>query len=175
MENEQRSLALQQASIAKDIQLKDAEIELKKTEADKSRKDALYTEALTETENELREARKKTQEQLVLYQTNEGTKAVVWEKSKWELEWLGLGTFTAKPKEGDYTTGIFTVLGKKAFAISRGGIKLNGFNLANIDNARMTILANASDYNVPVSINTKIDFMPYTLSVANEKNDNKIS
>lgn len=58
VENERRSLALQQASMAKDIQLKDAEIELKKTEADKSRKDALYTEALTETENELREARK---------------------------------------------------------------------------------------------------------------------
>lgn len=58
VENQRRSLALQQASMAKDIQLKDAEIELKKTEADKSRKDALYTEALTETENELREARK---------------------------------------------------------------------------------------------------------------------
>lgn len=58
IENQRKSLALQQASMAKDIQLKDAEIELKKTEADKSRKDALYTEALTETENELREARK---------------------------------------------------------------------------------------------------------------------
>ena len=58
VENERRSLALQQASMAKDIQLKDAEIELKKTEADKSRKDALYTEALTETENELRAFRK---------------------------------------------------------------------------------------------------------------------
>jgi hypothetical protein len=58
MENQRKTLALQQVSTAKDIQLKDAEIELKKTEADKSRKDALYTEALTETENELREARK---------------------------------------------------------------------------------------------------------------------
>lgn len=58
VENERRSLALQQASMAKDIQLKDAEIKLKNTEADKSRKEALYTEALTETENELREARK---------------------------------------------------------------------------------------------------------------------
>lgn len=58
VENERRSLALQQASMAKDIQLKDAEIKLKNTEADKSRKEALYTEALTETEDELREARK---------------------------------------------------------------------------------------------------------------------
>lgn len=58
VENERRSLALQHASIAKDIQLKDAEIELKKTEADKSRKDALYTEALTETEDELRAFKK---------------------------------------------------------------------------------------------------------------------
>lgn len=57
VENQRRSLALQQASMAKDIQLKDAEIELKKTEADKSRKDALYTEALTETENILRSAK----------------------------------------------------------------------------------------------------------------------
>lgn len=57
VENQRKSLALQQASAAKDIQLKDAEIELKKTEADKSRKEALYTEALTETENTLRNAR----------------------------------------------------------------------------------------------------------------------
>lgn len=57
VENERRGLALQQTSMAKDIQLKDAEIELKKTEADKSRKDALYTEALTETENILRDAK----------------------------------------------------------------------------------------------------------------------
>lgn len=57
VENQRKSLALQQASAAKDIQLKDAEIELKKTEADKSRKEALYTEALTETENMLRNAR----------------------------------------------------------------------------------------------------------------------
>ena len=58
VENQRKALALQQASMAKDIQLKDAEIKLKNTEADKSRKEALYTEALTETENELREARK---------------------------------------------------------------------------------------------------------------------
>lgn len=58
VENERRSLALQQASMAKDIQLKDAEIELKKTEADKSRKEALYTQALTETEDTLREFKK---------------------------------------------------------------------------------------------------------------------
>lgn len=57
IENERKSLALQQASMAKDIQLKDAEIELKQTEADKSRKDALYTEALTKTENILRNAK----------------------------------------------------------------------------------------------------------------------
>ena len=58
VENQRKALALQQASMAKDIQLKDAEIELKEKEADKAGKEALYTEALTETENELREARK---------------------------------------------------------------------------------------------------------------------
>lgn len=57
VENQRRSLALQQASIAKDIQLKDAEIELKEKEADKAGQEALYTEALKETEDELREAR----------------------------------------------------------------------------------------------------------------------
>lgn len=57
VENQRRSLALQQASMAKDIQLKDAEIELKEKEADKAGKEALYTEALTETEDILRNAK----------------------------------------------------------------------------------------------------------------------
>jgi hypothetical protein len=57
VENQRKSLALQQASMAKDIQLKDAEIELKEKEADKAGKEALYTEAITETENILRNAK----------------------------------------------------------------------------------------------------------------------
>lgn len=57
VENQRKALALQQTSMAKDIQLKDAEIDLKKKEADKVGKEALYTEALTATENILRNAR----------------------------------------------------------------------------------------------------------------------
>ena len=57
VENQRKALALQQASMAKDIQLKDVEIELKKKEAEKVGKDSLYTEALTETENILRSAK----------------------------------------------------------------------------------------------------------------------
>lgn len=57
VENQRKSLALQQVSMAKDIQLKDAEIELKEKEADKAGKEALYTEALTETEDILRNAK----------------------------------------------------------------------------------------------------------------------
>lgn len=57
IENQRKSLALQQASMAKDIQLKDAEIELKKKEADRTGKEALYTEALKETEDILRNAK----------------------------------------------------------------------------------------------------------------------
>lgn len=57
VENQRKSLALQQTSMAKDIQLKDAEIRLKEKEADKAGKEALYTEALTETEDILRNAK----------------------------------------------------------------------------------------------------------------------
>lgn len=57
VENQKKALALQQASMAKDIQLKDAEIELKKKEAEKAGKESLYTEALTETEDVLRNAK----------------------------------------------------------------------------------------------------------------------
>lgn len=57
VENQRKALALQQASMAKDIQLKDAEIELKKKEAEKAGKESLYTAALTETENILRNAK----------------------------------------------------------------------------------------------------------------------
>lgn len=121
----------------------------------------------------LEDAWKATKEQLKLYQDNTGAKVYKWDNTKWELEWLGYGTFTAKPKTGDYTTGIFTVGNKDAFEIARGGIKLNSFNLANIDEARTTILKNAPNYNVPVSINTDINILPYTLSVADATNDNK--
>ena len=121
----------------------------------------------------LEDAWKVTKEQLRLYQDNTGAKAYKWDNTKWELEWLGNGTFTAKPKTGDYITGIFTVANKDAFEIARGGIKLNSFDLANIDEARMTILKNAPNYNVPVSINTDINKPPYTLSVADATNDNK--
>lgn len=121
----------------------------------------------------LEDAWKATKEQLRLYQDNTGAKAYNWDSTKWELEWLGYGTFTAKPKIGDYITGIFTVGNKDAFEIARGGIKLNSFNLANIDEARMTILKNAPNYNVPISINTDINILPYTLSVADAINDNK--
>lgn len=57
VENQRKALALQQTSMVKDIQLKDAEIELKEKEADKAGKEALYTEALTETEDILRNAK----------------------------------------------------------------------------------------------------------------------
>jgi hypothetical protein len=57
VENQRKALALQQTSMAKDIQLKDAEIELKKKEAEKVGKESLYTEALTETEDVLRNAK----------------------------------------------------------------------------------------------------------------------
>ena len=57
VENQRKALALQQTSMAKDIQLKDAEIDLKKREAEKVGKESLYTEALTDTENILRNAR----------------------------------------------------------------------------------------------------------------------
>lgn len=121
----------------------------------------------------LEDAWKVTKEQLRLYQDNTGAKAYKWDSTKWELEWLGYGTFTAKPKTGDYITGIFTVGNKDAFEIARGGIKLNSFDLANIDEARTTILKNAPNYNVPISINTDINILPYTLSVADATNDNK--
>lgn len=121
----------------------------------------------------LEDAWRVTKEQLKLYETNAGDKVYKWDSTKWELEWLGYGTFTAKPKAGDYTTGIFTVKNKDAHEIARGGIKLNSFSLANIDEARMTILKKASNYNTPVSINTDINILPYTLSVANAVNDNR--
>lgn len=57
VENQRKALSLQLTSMVKDLQLKDAEIELKKKEAEKAGKEALYTEALTETEDILRNAK----------------------------------------------------------------------------------------------------------------------
>lgn len=121
----------------------------------------------------LEDAWKKVQEQLIIYDSNTGTKQAIWEESKWELEWLGLGTFTAKPKQGDYTTGLFAVENKAAYSIARGGIKLNKFELKLIDDARLTILAKAAEYNVPLNVNTDINTMPYNASIGIETNDNK--
>ena len=132
----------------------------------------------TDAENE-EEAIKILKDELVLYSETTGNGTYAWDETMWSFEWKGAGRLFATPKVGGVGTTpawngvVTTVASKAAYGLSRGGIKINKFNLADIDDARMTILRNASDYATPVSVNTDLASTPYVYSVGNTPNDNK--
>lgn len=117
-------------------------------------------------------------EQVVLYQGNDQTEAKIYTKytpGAWTYEYLGKGVLYAKPvpEKKDWTGNLYVLPGKTGWTISRSGIKLNQFNLSNIDDARLIILSKATEYNTPVSVNYDIGMDPYIYSVGSTQNDNK--
>lgn len=132
----------------------------------------------TDAENE-EEAIKILKNELILYNGTTGTNAYVWDESMWSFDWKGAGRLFATPKIGGVGTVpawngvVATIASKNAYNLSRGGIKLNQFNLSNIDDARLLILSKSTEYTTPVSINNDIPLDPYIYSVGNVQNDNK--
>ena len=68
---------------------------------------------------------------------------------------------------------ITTVANKGAYELSRGGIKIDQFDLSNIDQARLTILSKSMEFNTPLNLNSEIAEEPYIYSIASATNDNK--
>lgn len=112
--------------------------------------------------------------QVILYQNEEPYK---WERENWKFDWRGDGLIyiTAIPTTmgGTWTGVVQSTVAKPAYNITRGGIKLNSFDLSFIDNARMKILSLAQNYSTPLNINDEMPHEPYIFSVANAQNDNK--
>lgn len=112
--------------------------------------------------------------QVVIYQNK---KPYRWVRENWTFDWRGNGLIfvTAKPttQGGSWKAAAESTVAQAAYNISRGGIKLNSFELPLIDNARLKILSCAESYSTPVSINVDIPYEPYIFSVGSTQNDNK--
>lgn len=131
----------------------------------------------TDAENE-KEAIKIFKEQVVLYQGADQTEAkpyTKYSKGAWVYRYMGAGVLYANPvpESKDWTDKLYVLPTKTGVAISRSGIKLNQFNLSNIDDARLKILSKATEYTTPVSVNYDIGSDPYIYSVGSTQNDNK--
>ena len=132
----------------------------------------------TEATNE-EEAIKIFKDQVVLYQANSNTDTFTpytsYTPGAWVYKYTGNGVLYAKPAKGrqDWKGNLYVSNTKTGWAISRSGIKLNQFELKNIDNARLKILSKATEYTKPVNVNTDIPLDPYIYSVGNVQNDNR--
>lgn len=113
-------------------------------------------------------------DQAVIYQNGNPYR---WVREDWTFDWRGNGLIFATPKPntqgGSWTAAAGSTIAQPAYNISRGGIKLNNFELPLIDNARLKILSLAENYSTPVSINVDIPYEPYVFSVGSTLNDNK--
>lgn len=134
----------------------------------------IQTEATTEEE-----AIKIFKEQVVLYQAESSTATFTaytkYTAGAWVYKYFGNGVLYAKPvrEKKDWKGNLYTSNSRTGWAISRTGIKLNQFELKNIDNARLKILSKATEYSTPVNVNTDIPLDPYIFSVGKTQNDNK--
>lgn len=113
-------------------------------------------------------------EQVILYQNGKPYK---WQKENWKFDWRGDGLIFVKAIPtiaGATWTGVIqSTIAKPAYNISRGGIKLNSFELSLIDKARMKILSLAENYSTPLNINEEMPYEPYVFSVGKTQNDNR--
>ena len=116
--------------------------------------------------------------ELILYNETTGKTVYKWDSSMWSFEWRGAGRLFATPKVATgnipaWTSVVTTVVSKGAYNLSRGGIKLNKFDLSNIDEARLRILSKALEFNTPLNVNSDIPLDPYIYSINSVTNDNK--
>lgn len=125
--------------------------------------------------NNLNEAWDELIKNAILYKNNTGSQPYVWDENDWKTEWNEKEKrLNLTPKIGSGTDkGIFIVVDKSSYAISRESIQLNQFGLEQIDKARMTILGKAAEYNVPVNMNTDIPQEPYAYTYNTMSNQNK--
>lgn len=117
----------------------------------------------------------KIAENIILYKNSTASAQYEWNKADWSVQWnQNEGVMKLTPQKGAASNaGIYAVSGKKSELVSRTNIKINQFPLKNIDDARLTILSKATDYQTPVQMDKDIPQAPYmyTYGTANNNND----
>lgn len=125
--------------------------------------------------NDENDAWGKIAKNIILYKNAAASAQYDWNKADWSIEWSqNEGVMKLTPKKGATSNaGIYTVENKKSELVGRTSIKINRFPLKNIDDARLTILSKATNYQTPVQMDTDIPQAPYkyTYGVANNNND----
>lgn len=113
---------------------------------------------------------------IILYKsTTSVTDLYAWTRSDWVEAWNNetkMYALTPAKRTGS-NLGIATTNNQLSQEVSRDGIKINQFELEQIDAARMTILSKATEYNVPLQMDTEIPQEPYRYSYGTESNKNK--
>lgn len=111
---------------------------------------------------------------VILYKTGSTNKKYEWNEADWKIQWdQKTKQLKMNPKTGSGTdVGIQTVAKKESYEISRDSIQINGFELKEIDDARMSILGKAAQYNTPLVMDTEIPQAPYSFSYNAVNNNN---
>lgn len=130
--------------------------------------------ATTPKANSVEEAWDIVIKNVILYKTGSTQKIYEWNEADWEIQWdQKTKQLKMKPKTGSGTdVGIQTVSKKESYQISRDSIQINQFGLNEIDDARMTILTKAAEYNTPLDMNSEIPQAPYSYSYNTVNNNN---
>lgn len=113
---------------------------------------------------------------IILYKaTSSTTETYAWTRGDWAEEWdekTKIYLLTPIEKTGS-NLGIATAANQLSQEIKRDGIRINQFELQQIDKARTTILEKAAEYNVPLDMNTKIPQEPYKYTYGPAENKNR--
>lgn len=111
---------------------------------------------------------------VILYSDRSTKKIYNWNESDWKIQWDKKSKqLKLSPKTGTGSDAeISTTVNAESYQISRDSIQINEFDLSEIDNARMTILKKAAEYNTPLDMNTEIPQAPYSFSYNAVNNNN---
>lgn len=112
---------------------------------------------------------------VLLYSDRSTKKLYKWNESDWTIKWDKKSKqLRLSPKTGTGTDAeISTTVNADSYQISRDSIRINDFELEEIDNARLSILKKAAEYNTPLDMNTEIPQAPYSYSYDAVNNNNK--
>lgn len=129
-----------------------------------------------QTANNIEEAWDQVKNSIILYKnTNSVTDIYAWAKNDWTEAWNGntkMYLLTPTNKTGT-NLGIATSKNQLSQEVNRDGIRMNQFDLTQIDNARTTILGKAAEYNIPLDMNSEIPQEPYKYTYGTASNKNK--
>jgi len=137
---------------------------------------AVKLEIKAQTANNKNDAWDQVSKSIVLYKTTGSvTETYAWTRNDWAEEWNEqTKTYLLTPVEKTGSNlGIATVADQLSQEIKRDGIRINQFDLKQIDKARMTILEKAAEYNTPLDMNTKIPQEPYKYTYGTAENKNR--